>query len=231
MTLTFLGKGAAFYPAYGNTGAYFWHGKNLYLLDCGETTFGILQQKGVLDSPARVYVLVTHLHADHVGSLASLISYLYYEKNIQPVVFHPEQTINALLALEGIEPMTYHYLPHMTEPDQAFIAEPVKVKHVEGMECYGYLLKSETEVIYYSGDAAEIPADVLTAFLNGAISRIYQDTATHDSEHPSHYYYKEMETVIPRELRSKVYCMHLDGPYEDILKESGFQIVEVVEAT
>ena len=30
-----------------------------------------------LDAVDRVYVILTHLHADHVGSLGTLISYFY----------------------------------------------------------------------------------------------------------------------------------------------------------
>lgn len=35
MKLNFLGKGSAFYPVFGNTGAYLRSGSELYLLDCG----------------------------------------------------------------------------------------------------------------------------------------------------------------------------------------------------
>lgn len=86
-----------------------------------------------------------------------------------------------------------------------------------------------TETIYYSGDSSELPEDIRTRFLAGEIGRIYHDTSTHDSPNPSHCYYGKMEKWIPREERHRVYCMHLDSPCEDMLKEKGFSIVEVVE--
>ncbi len=229
MTLTFLGKGSAFYPAYGNTGAYFLKENTLYLIDCGESTFAVLQKKGILEGIDQVYALITHLHADHVGSLASLISYLYYEKNIRAAVIHPEQTILSLLDLEGIEAAAYQWHQVMPENTAGIEIIPVPVQHVETMSCYGYLLADQSEQLYYSGDASDIPKEILTAFLNGQIDRIYQDTAAHDSDHPSHCYYKKLEALIPVEFRNKVFCMHLDSPCEELLIACGFQIVEVVE--
>lgn len=225
MVLTFLGKGAAFYPAYGNTGAYFWVEKALYLIDCGETAFGTLHKNGILDGAETVYVLVTHLHADHVGSLASLISYLFYKKNIRPAIIHPEKSIIDLLTLMGVSADVYHYCPAMPDNSAGIRAEAVRVKHVENMKSYGYLLGDEAETIYYSGDACEIPGKVLSAFLGGTISRLYQDTAVQDSGHTTHCSYKQMEQLIPPPMRGKVICMHLDGPCEKILEESGFLVV------
>lgn len=229
MTLTFLGKGAAFYPAYGNTGAYFWKGKDLYLIDCGETIFGALMKAGILPGAESVYILITHLHADHVGSLGTLISYLFYNKGIRADVIHPLPAIVQLLTLQGIAADIYHYCPGMPENPAGIGAEPVRVNHVTEMECYGYLLKDGEECIYYSGDARDIPGGVLADFLSGTICRIYQDTAVQDSEHPTHCCYKQIELLIPPAMRSRVFCMHLDGPYEKVLKASGFGVVEAVE--
>lgn len=226
MELTFLGKGAAFYPAYGNTAAYFCEGKVLYLIDCGETVFEKLIQKGILAEVEVVYVLVTHLHADHVGSLASLISYLFYKKKIRAAVIHPEPTIVQLLTLEGIDSDIYRYHPVMPDNPAGIEARPVPVKHVHNMNCYGYLIRDRAECIYYSGDASDIPPEVLSDFLSGVISRLYQDTAVEDSGHPTHCSYQRMEQLIPPAMRRNVFCMHLDGACEGILAESGFQVVK-----
>ncbi len=102
----------------------------------------------------------------------------------------------------------------------------MKVRHVDNMECYGYLLSDEKETIYYSGDACEIPAEVKAQLFAGKLARIYQDTSTHDSAHPTHCYYGRLEAEIPPEWRERVYCMHLDSPCEELLKEKGFQVVE-----
>ena len=59
MKLNFLGKGSAFYPVFGNTGAYLRSGSELYLLDCGETIFDTLYRKEDLNSITAVYVILT----------------------------------------------------------------------------------------------------------------------------------------------------------------------------
>ena len=75
MNLSFLGKGAAFYPAFGNTNAFFEKDGDLFFLDFGESAFEKAVRLLDMASYRHVYVLITHLHADHVGSLASLLSY------------------------------------------------------------------------------------------------------------------------------------------------------------
>lgn len=229
MKWNFLGKGSAFYPAYGNTGAYALCGSELFLLDCGETAFERLSRSVDLDRVDRVFVLVTHLHADHVGSLGSLISYFYCLRGTTVHVIHPEATIVQLLTLEGIDRRGYCYEERMPENGAGLRAVPVEVRHVPDMRCYGYLLTDSDGCIYYSGDASELPEDILTAFLAGEIDRIYQDTATCDHPEPTHCFFGKLERWIPEEKRGQVFCMHLDGPWEQLLMEKGFQVVTVSE--
>ncbi len=115
MELNFTGKGSAFYPPFKNTGAYMLSGKALYLIDCGETMFDVLYHKLDLASIEDVYVILTHMHADHVGSLGTLISYFYCLFNKAIHVVYPQETIKQLLTLEGITPLGYHY--HETLPE------------------------------------------------------------------------------------------------------------------
>ena len=229
MELKFLGKGSAFYPVYGNTGAYMLYGKELYLIDCGETAFDQLYRRIRLDEIEKVYVLQTHLHADHVGSLGSLISYFHHILNRQGMVIHPQPTITQLLTLEGIDPRGYIYEQFLPENAAGLHAEPVEVKHATDMKCYGYVITDQNESIYYSGDSSELPPEIRKRFLAGEIQRIYHDTASEDLPNPSHCYYGKMEEWIPKEKRSQIYCMHLDSPCEDMLRSRGFSLVEVEE--
>lgn len=227
MDLKFLGKGSAFYPVYGNTGAYMLYGKELYLLDCGETAFDALYRRLELAKIERVYVLQTHLHADHVGSLGSLISYFHHILGRQVTVVHPQPTIVQLLTLEGIGRQGYVYEERLPENAAGLQAEPVEVKHAADMKCYGYVITDQSETIYYSGDSSELPPKIRERFLKGEIQRIYHDTASEDLPNPSHCYYGRMEGWIPKEKRGQVYCMHLDSPCEEVLRGKGFSVVEV----
>ncbi len=229
MNWNFLGKGCAFYPVYKNTSAYFVWEKELYLLDCGESVFEQLYKRIDLKEMERVYVLITHLHADHVGSLGTLISYFYCVLGRPVCVVHPETTIVDLLTLEGIDKNGYQYQKSLPENNAGLKAEPVPVTHAADMKCYGYLLKDANECVFYSGDSSGVPENILELFLEERIDRIYHDTSTHDSPNPSHCFYGKLEEIIPLEKRRQFYCMHLDSPCENMLMEKGFRVVKVME--
>ena len=78
MELIFLGRGAAFNPKEGNTSAYFIEGRELFLIDCGESVFSKLMELDLLNEIDRVNLLITHTHSDHIGSLGSLVMYSFY---------------------------------------------------------------------------------------------------------------------------------------------------------
>lgn len=225
MELKFTGKGSAFYPTLGSTGASFVTGDHLFLLDCGESVFESLYKSGILDRVREVYVLLTHLHCDHVGSLGSLISYCYCIRQQRIHVFHPSTTAVELLRLLGIKDSFYHYhqqFPQVEGVTVRLTAHPVR--HVDNMECFGYTVVSNGDSFYYSGDSTQLPEDVLQDFLAGTIRAVYHDVATIESG--SHCNYKSLLGVIPPEHRHRFYCMHLDGDNGELLRGEGFAVVE-----
>lgn len=223
LDLKFLGRGAAFYPVEGNTNAYFEADGDLFFLDFGESAFEKVYRRFDLTRYKHVYVLLTHLHADHAGSLASLISYTHCVLKMQVSVVHPLDTVVRMLALQGISPSFYHYLSAL-EADCPVSARPVEVPHAEDMSAFGYLISGSGETIYFSGDSAILPDAVANGYLNGDIARLYHDTASHESS--AHCCYKRLAERIPPEKRAGVYCMHLDGDYAGMLREMGFSVVE-----
>ena len=223
LKLHFLGRGAAFYPVFRNTNAFFEKGKNLFFLDFGESAFAQVAAALPLKEYEKIYVLLTHLHADHSGSLASMTSYLYFVLHKKLTIVHPEDTVVRLLALQGVGTECYEYLPDLPQ-DTGICAEPVPVQHALDIHAYGYRLTCDGETLYYSGDAAQLPPSVLEDFLSGKISHIYHDTASHPSD--SHCYYQRPVDAIPPALRSRVSCMHLDCDMEQQLRALGFDVVQ-----
>ena len=222
MELKFVGKGSAFTPSLKNTSAFFVIEDNLFLIDCGESVFGEIWNLNELKNCRNIYVLITHLHCDHVGSLASLASYCFYVLNKKIQVIHPETTIVTLLKLMGIEEHVYHYDSELLLELPGISVKAIPVDHVNTMQCYGYLLEANNVRIFYSGDSYRIPDEILADFLKGAIDFIYQDTSIHTSKSPSHCDIDKLELLIPVELRKKVYCMHLNGNNENIYRNRGF---------
>lgn len=226
MKLRFLGNGACFYPDMHNTSAYFVHKDNLILLDCGETVYERLLKRENLNDYKNIYVILTHLHADHVGSLGSLLSYCRCILKRRITIVHPERTVCKLLQLLGIDDDFYYYIDKLTDEITDLAVIPYKVYHVPNMNCYGYEIEGPEGHIYYSGDSAEIPNEILGKFLRGEIEMLYQDTSTHNSANPTHLYVGKLEAAIPEKERYRVTCMHLDCDCRKMLQEKGFQVVE-----
>ena len=224
LKLHFLGRGAAFYPRFGNTNAWFEKNKYLFFLDFGEEAFHKVIGKIPLEQYDRIFVLLTHLHADHAGSLASLCSYTHLVLKRDIVVIHPVDSVVKMLRIQGIADSFYTWMTEL--PDGCGVkARQVEVAHAEDMKAYGYLLSDGDQVIYYSGDAARLGEDIVRDYLKGDINEIYHDTASHMSQ--SHCCYRILEEQIPEEKRKHVYCMHLDGDYVNLLRDKGFSVVEV----
>ncbi len=225
MALKFLGCGSAFNPLMRNTNSYFISDNNLFLVDCGESNFETLYKKGLLQSCNEITVIVTHLHADHAGSLPTLVSYCYYVLNKVINIVHPNNSIQAFLDITGINRQNYRL--HTTSPYPNVQTIPYIIKHVDDMQCYGYVIKTDDFTVYVSGDATNIPDEVLASLKNGSLDKLYQDTSSVASSHPTHCDFNTLKQLIPEELRSKVYCVHLDKDYRDEIKAAGFGVVEV----
>ena len=221
--LHFFGKGAAFYPAFGNTNAWFTAGEELFFLDFGEAAFEKAVKLPELTACRKITVLLTHLHADHAGSLPSLCSYCAMVLGRHVNIVYPTRAVVDFLTITGICPDFYTWMTDLPE-DSPIRVRALPVQHAKDMACFGYEITDGEETIYFSGDAAEPPAEVIDAFLAYRIARLYHDTSSHESS--SHCWYKRLEAAIPQEHRSRVFCMHLDGDYADMLHALGFSVVE-----
>ena len=105
--------------------------------------------------------------------------------------------------------------------------EFLPVSHVDTIPSYGFIMKLNDKMFYYSGDANNLNNKILDKLKNGQIYRIYQDTCGLDYEGNSHLSLKKLCKIVPKEFRNKVYCMHLDKYItEKEIKDNGFNVVE-----
>ncbi|MDR0897603.1 MAG: MBL fold metallo-hydrolase [Oscillospiraceae bacterium] len=226
MALKFLGVGGAFNPEMGNNSAYFIRDKHLYLLDCGELVFGELMRRGLLDDITGLTVLLTHLHADHCGSLGTLFSYVMIKLGIKPTLVHPGNGAPALLALMGVAAPRYRLLSALT--DGSITAAPTPVRHSAGMTAYAYTITMDGQTLYYSGDAGDPPSpEILNGLRSGSIAHAYLDVCDFGGNpppNPGHLPLSVLAAIAEPALRARITCMHLNRDYRTLAESMGFQI-------
>lgn len=224
--LNFLGIGSAYNPVWKNTSAYFVKENQFFLIDSGETVFSTLFEKGYLVNYSKLRVFVTHTHADHVGSLPSLLSYCYNVLGKKVEVYYPRKEIQILLDNMGLERECYSLHMGMNWDFEDISIRAVSVNHAEDIYCYGYLISGLEGTVYYSGDCYQIPNNILEDFQKGKINRIYQDTTEFPSSHRSHCPLEELERLFPEKDRSRIYCMHFTTDFFEKLERLGFSYVK-----
>lgn len=219
--LKFIGVGSCFNTKDGNNSAFFIDEKlnRLVLIDCGETTFERINKFNLLTGIDDVFILITHLHTDHVGSLSSLIFYLNFVKNIKPTVCFPDKDIITYLDIVGVEHNLYNYVI----PDNYYHLISFKQHHKDNINAYGYYFQYQNYKVYYSGDSKTINDEVLDMFNNKKITEFYQDTSKYLND--VHMHISQVEQLFEPGVRSKVTLMHLDDDEEkDIAFKLGFSV-------
>jgi ribonuclease BN (tRNA processing enzyme) len=223
--LKFLGTGSAFNTDLGNNSGYSYLGEDLLLIDCGGLVFHKIQKLKLLDNAKELYVIITHTHPDHVGSLGDLIFYNYYILKKKINIIFPEKELLTLY-LRSIGALESMYNLFEKAPETApFKLVFIKVKHVDTIPTYGFIFKASEENFYYSGDSNELSEVILNHFVKCEIDKIFQDTCGIDYPGNAHLCIDKLEKLIPKEFRSRVFCMHRDASLDvEKVKELGFQL-------
>ena len=231
--LKFIGIGSAFNTQLGNTSAFIKKEDSLLLIDSGGTVFHRLRELNILEELNKIYIVITHTHPDHVGSLGEVIFYSYYILGHKPTVFFPNRELmKSFLTSIGVSQEMYllessSKVGFADENLGEISVEFLPVSHVKTIPAYGFVMRQIEGVFYYSGDSNHIENEIITRLKNGEIDRIYQDTCGLDYEGNSHMSLRKLKETINSDLRNKVYCMHLDQHIDpkEILHQ-GFHVVK-----
>ena len=232
MDLTFLGRGSAFNTLEVNTSAYFIDRNELFLIDCGESVFRELKERNILNDVSCVNVFITHTHSDHIGSIGSLIMYCYYVLKIGVNIIVSKDSlytddITLLVRIFGCTSDMYRvtYVEDYNDYDLFNSVKYVRTNHVSQISSYGILFNTDDGIVYYSGDIADL--DSVFDLINGdlVIDKIYVDVTSKESS-GYHVFIGDLDKLIPSNLKSKVYCMHINNnKCIDMAKGYGFNVV------
>ena len=230
MKLKFVGTGSAF-SSETNNSAYFINNNNLFLIDCGETVFPVLKKSGVLEKVDNIYVFITHTHSDHIGSLSSLIYYVYYAFNkklhiLTSKEYEIEKDINTLLTLNGNNNDQYEFVDKNIIKDKMGLESInlYNVRHVPELKSYAvrFLYKNnddKLESIVFTGDTCD-EEFIVQALKDKYLTKIYSDISLHGYPHLS--FERAVEIFNP--YKDKVVFMHLESPFiKNRLERLGFE--------
>jgi phosphoribosyl 1,2-cyclic phosphodiesterase len=234
MELTFLGRGAGFYPSEGSTSAYFLDKGELFLIDSGESIFSALVAKKVLDSVSALNLLITHTHSDHVGSVGSLLLYASVAKKFKTNIITGKDmdflpNIRTLLDIYGLPERMYQFTDESaydSRYSQFNKIRYVKTFHCGELETCAILFETGNGLVFYSGDMKD-PAPLIKIVESGQkIDKIYIDSNNDSAPNPYHLRLKEIYDIVPPELRPRVYCMHFNSSQcMDEARSFGFNVV------
>lgn len=235
MELKFLGVGAAFNPLLGSTSAYFIDKDELFLLDCGESVFKELIRHKILEKIKKVNVLITHTHSDHIGSLGSLILYMYHiKKSLVNIIVKKDaryiKEIDNILKVVGCSKDRYNYIIEEKYDNKYKSFNKIIFKetiHTDDLDCYSIIFKTNKGIVYYSGDTKELNTIKGIIKSGEEIDKMYIDVST--NKNSVHIYIEDLNKTISNENRSKVYCMHFnDDNCIQQAKKYGFNVVKKI---
>ena len=225
--LTFIGKGSAFNEEKVNNSAYFTDdkNKNLFIIDCGNTVFNQIKRINLIEEHRdyQIYLLVTHIHADHVGSIGTLIEYLYYNYNKKLNIISMTDTgVGEYLSSLKLSNDLYNYKPAVVN-NNGYLSIPsdfykfefgdieiffIKTKHVNNLNTYSllitkYMIKERRfDSIYYTSDTIETPEQHLRKLeqkvkneINRNISCYYTDVSFKEENNVHLTYDRLLESI------------------------------------
>lgn len=192
MEIKFLGTGGAFDFEYGNSSAFITLNNERILLDCGNSVYSTLRRKKLIN--VFDYLLITHLHDDHCGSLSSIILHrmIFNKKKLK--LLYPQQKFREELtnflshSLNDVEKYV-EFVPFGEFPGIGFLN--TFGKHLPWMQTYGYYFEDEGNRLVYSGDLGN--ADFIFSQLKKLVPK--KTTVFHDisfEQNKAHTYYHEL---------------------------------------
>jgi ribonuclease BN (tRNA processing enzyme) len=215
MSYKFLGTGGAFDYQFGSASMMIDMPARI-LVDCGPSIYPKLMDEGLLETID--YLLLTHLHGDHVGSIFQFLH--ERKKRGQPKlkIITPNQKFGSEVKnfLNSINTD-----PSLYEIDSLNMVPGIEAidttnKHGEGVTSFAYIFRLEKEVVYYSGDLGDISVTLKAIELeNPQTLTIFHDTCFNKNR--THTYYKDLEVLLED---YNVYGYHLnpqDAPSDNLI--------------
>lgn len=222
--IEWIGTGSGLNPVLGNTSFLVKGEDRTLLVDCGFTVTLELIKSGQLKDVTDI--ILTHVHADHIGGLEGLgfMNYFAFKKRgderpnlyVGTDEFAQRLWENSLRGgMEKIESDenanqggtldTYFRVHTGTQVHVPGLpaATLFPTLHVRGLENYGVDFDNG---IWYSGDSVELPKQ--------GPRLIFQDCQFFESKNDVHISYEKLKRELPTDVKSRIYLVHLGGGWD-----------------
>ena len=210
MQIKFLGTGGAFDYDLGNSAAIVTLNEKNILVDCGNSVYRKLRECKLASHID--YILITHFHDDHVGSLNStILHHKYFSDPSRPAkILIPAPEFQDLLGwfISFGMPHPERYVDFIPlEEVPGIKAIDTFGMHIQNMQSYAYLFEDEGEVLAYSGDLGD--PDIVFEHLKdvkGKNIRVFHEMSFKQTE-GVHAYYKDLEKYVSK---YDIFAYHMD---------------------
>lgn len=229
--LSFLGTGNMSNYELKNTSAYIKFDRTMLLIDVGLTTFYELRKKKLLDNLDEIYVAVTHLHPDHVGSLPALILYFLGNDKIKINLIvnsnfkEQRENLKKLLSLNGAFEEYYNFVD-VKEVDSFFKIGSSRIHHCDELCSYAYeIIIDDDTTYYYLGDNKD--AEHFKSCYKKLRENDYIFTDICLSKNNVHLCLDEIKDIIDNKIDNVIF-MHFSSVEEmNLIEKQGYRIATI----
>lgn len=220
----FLGTGSGLNVKYGNTAAYFRIENTFVLIDCGSDVFlRLLENEDFLEA-SEYFIIITHFHTDHIGSLGSLLPFIKKQGKPVSVYFPILDEMITLVRILGIGESFCSFVTGMNARIGNISIKATKEQHDPLLSCFGYLFDDGSGKTYYSGDCNILPEEIVNEINEGLIQVAYADTSYEGKSTDAHMGLEDLCGLISPEYRKNVFCIHMSASFDEKIKSAGFNI-------
>lgn len=235
MKVNFFGTGSGFTSSHTN--AYFFKDKNIVLIDLSmqhvEKAVNLVKKT----KPEDVYLILTHMHPDHVSGIVMFAQHLFYTMGMNLKIIVPNELykdIIKILEIEGAERSMCYVIPIHRDKETA-IRMPLSVRekykifisswlldiidtdHAPELygKCFGYRFCIDDSYIIYTGDTCSLENFMpYIKWKNCSHTEFYVDCSLHYGK--VHLKWENIKDQLKNMADSgiKVYLMHMDDEEE-----------------
>jgi len=220
--LRFLGCGGATNVEQGGNCAYLKHGNNLLLIDCCEEAARKLQQNNIFEGVENIFIVLTHMHFDHVAGIGTLIWFCNFRLKIKPKIIINSKKFKKNLVkffkLGGVNPKRVEFINQEEFVLEDLTLKMQKTNHADELECYGIMFEDKLGQYYYSGDTKDFE-NIKRLSEDANVKTIYCEVS--ENNHGVHLCYEDLKKIN----KDKLILMHFNTKElcDQVVKD-GFKI-------